>query len=88
MPRSFIIRNERISFQPDLLVVFERLPMELHGLGEVGHKITGAMVAGIEMELMLDLLSTELLIQRLSSLFETEFVFVAAVEVDGEFCDG
>jgi hypothetical protein len=48
-------RDGRISLQHISLVASEGLPMELHGLAEVGQKITRPVVAGIEMKFMFDL---------------------------------
>ena len=58
--------------------------MKLQHFTEVCQKILTAMVAGIEMIFVLDALSLQLPMEFFGSLIESEVIFVAAVEIDGQ----
>ena len=58
--------------------------MKLQYFTEVCQKILTAVVAGIEMIFVSDILSLKLPMEFLSSLIKSEFILTAAVEIDGQ----
>ena len=58
--------------------------MKLQYFTEVCQKILTAVVAGIEMIFVSDVLSLKLPMEFLSSLIKSEFILTAAVEIDGQ----
>ena len=59
--------------------------MKLHDFGEVGEEIGEAVVAGVQMVLVLHAQFLQLFMQGGGAFFETVVVILAAVEIDGEF---
>ena len=58
--------------------------MKLQYFTEVGQKILSAVVAGIEVIFVLDAFSLKLPMEFQGSFIESEFIFAAAVEIDGQ----
>ena len=58
--------------------------MNLQRFSEVCQKILGAMIAGIEVIFVLDAFSLKLPMEFQGSFIESEFIFAAAVEIDGQ----
>jgi hypothetical protein len=59
--------------------------MKLHYFGKMRKKIGDAVVAGIRVVFVLDVLLGEFVAQRRSSFFKTIIVFLATIKVDREF---
>ncbi len=62
--------------------------MKLHHLGEVGQEISEAVVAGVQMVLVLHAQLLQLFMQYGGAFFETIVVILSAVEIDGKFLQG
>ena len=62
--------------------------MKFHDFGEVGEEISEAVVARVQMVLVLHAQLLQLFMQDGGSLFETVVVILAAVEIDGELLQG
>ena len=58
--------------------------MKLQHFTEVCQKILSAVVAGIEVIFVFDALSLKLPMEFHGSFIESEFIFAAAVEIDGQ----
>src|SRR5579863_6153073 len=56
------------------------------GFTEVGQKILGAVVAGIQVEFVGDAFCLKLPVKFLGANLKSEFIFIAAVEIDGQPC--
>ena len=56
--------------------------MELHDFAHVGQEISQAVVAGIQVILVLHAFRLELAVQGGGAIFESEVILLAAVEVD------
>ncbi len=62
--------------------------VKFHHLGEVGQKISEAVVAGVQMVLVLHAQLLQFVVQGGSAFFETVVVILAAVEIDSELFEG
>ena len=57
--------------------------VELHDLGEVGHKIGETVVARIQMIFVLHMFVLQLLVKRGGALFKTVIIILPAIEING-----
>src|SRR5580704_11412337 len=61
--------------------------MKFHDLADVCAKVGRAVIAGIEMEFVLDVLFLKLLVEDRSANLKSIFVILSAVEIDGQRAD-
>ena len=66
----------------------EHFGMEFYDLADVRAEIGCAVVAGVEMEFVFDVLFLKLLIERCRAYLEVIFVVAPAIEINGERADG
>ena len=61
--------------------------MKFHDLAEVRAKVGRAVIAGIKVEFVFNVLLLKLPVERRGACLESIFVFLSAVEIDGKLGD-